>query len=149
VDVDVSGLSDLASSERMEIIEADLEAGPWPLDGRRFEAIVVTNYLYRPLLPRLLESLASDGVLIYETFGIGHEKLGRPHNPAFLLEPGELLDACTPSLTIVAYEHVREEDPRPAVRQRICAVTTTAFARVQSRIGPSGHPPPVPLQSNP
>lgn len=122
VDVDVSGLSDLANDETVEIIEADLEAGDWPLGERRFDGIVVTNYLHRPHLPRLAEALAPGGVLIFETFAKGNEKYGRPRNPAFLLEPGELLEVFAPGLRIVAYEHGVEREPRPAVRQRICAV---------------------------
>jgi len=101
-----------------------LEAGDWPLGDRRYEGIVVTNYLHRPLLQRLVESLAPGGVLIYETFAKGNEKLGHPRNPEFLLNPAELLDAFAPRLTIMAYEHAIEEEPTPAVRQRICAVNS-------------------------
>jgi len=121
VDVDVSRVKDLTTNANVEIIEADLENGDWPFGESRFDGIVVTNYLHRPHLPSLVESLAPDGVLIYETFAKGNEKYGRPRNPAFLLEPGELLDVFAPRLTIVAYEHGVEAEPRPAVRQRICA----------------------------
>lgn len=126
VDIDVAGMQDLSTDDRVEIIKADLEAGDWPFRDRVFEGIVVTNYLYRPHLPRLVESLTPGGVLIYETFARGNEKLGRPRNPAFLLRPAELLDAFAPRLTILAYEHAIEEDPTPAVRQRICAVNGSA-----------------------
>lgn len=122
VDLDVSGLSDLAGAKSVEIVQADLEGADWPLGERRFDGIVVTNYLHRPLLALLLDALAPGGVLIYETFAKGNEKYGRPSNPAFLLEPGELLDAFGNSLSIVAYEHGVEERPRPAVRQRVCAI---------------------------
>lgn len=122
VDIDVSGLADLAGTEAVEIVEADLENGRWPLVGRRFDGIVVTNYLHRPHLPLLLGALAPGGVLIYETFARGHEKYGRPSNPSFLLEPGELLDAYAGSLKIVAYEQGVDERPTPAVRQRVCAI---------------------------
>jgi SAM-dependent methyltransferase len=128
VDIDVSGVLDLSANENVEIIEADLEAGDWPFSDRRFDGIVVTNYLHRPHLPRLVESLSPGGVLIYETFAKGNEKLGRPRNPAFLLNPAELLDAFAPRLTIMAYEHAIEEEPTPAVRQRICAVNGSAMA---------------------
>jgi hypothetical protein len=121
-------MQDLTTDDRVEIIKADLEAGDWPFHDRVFEGIVVTNYLYRPHLPRLVESLTPGGVLIYETFARGNEKLGRPRNPAFLLNPAELLDAFAPRLTILAYEHAIEEDPTPAVRQRICAVNGSAPA---------------------
>jgi SAM-dependent methyltransferase len=125
VDIELSGMADLASNERVELMEADLESGPWPLDGRLFEAIVVTNYLHRPLLPRLVECLAPGGVLLYETFARGNERFGRPSNPAFLLEPGELLVAFGSRLQVVAYEHGIENEPRPALRQRICAVNAS------------------------
>ncbi len=125
VDIDLSGLADLASDERVELIQADLESGPWPLGSRRFDAIVVTNYLHRPLLPRLAKSLASGGVLLYETFARGNERFGRPSNPAFLLEPAELLEFFGSELQIVAYEHGLDKEPRPAVRQRISAVNAS------------------------
>lgn len=120
-DIDVSRIADLARDAVVEIVEVDLEGGPWPFEGRRFEGIVVTNYLHRPLLPRLAESLAPGGVLIYETFAKGNEQYGRPTSPAFLLEPGELKRVFAPALDVVAYEQAHETEPRPAVRQRICA----------------------------
>lgn len=82
---------------------ADLEGGPWPFNGQAFDAIVVTNYLWRPLLPTLVQSLAPGGVLIYETFAIGNETVGKPSRPDFLLQHGELLQVCQ-GLRIVAYE---------------------------------------------
>jgi SAM-dependent methyltransferase len=129
VDIDVAGVNDLTTSDNVEILEADLEADSWPFAERRFDGIVVTNYLHRPHLPRLVESLAPGGVLIYETFAKGNEKLGRPRNPDFLLDPAELLDAFAPRLTIMAYEHAIEEEPARAVRQRICAINGSEPAR--------------------
>lgn len=122
VDIDVSGLEDLEDDEKVEIVEADLEACGWPFGSRLFDGIVVTNYLHRPLFPVLRDSLAAGGVLIFETFAKGNERYGRPSNPDFLLEPNELLDAFATELTVVAYEHGFETEPRPAVRQRICAI---------------------------
>lgn len=121
-DVDVSGLADLRAGADLEILAADLEDGPWPFAGQRFDGIVVTNYLHRPQFPLLAIALAAGGVLIMETFGEGNERLGRPRNPYFLLRPGELLEAFGHALQVVAYEHGIEQRPRPAVRQRICAL---------------------------
>lgn len=121
-DLDVSGLADLAGGARAEIAALDLEAGVWPFAGRVFDGIVVANYLHRPHFAPLVDSLAPGGVLIFETFGRGNARLGRPRNPDFLLAPGELLDAFARDLQIVAYEHGVEHAPRPAVRQRLCAV---------------------------
>ncbi len=121
-DLDVSGMADLAAHPRVELVAADLEAGAWPFTGSAFDGVIVTNYLHRPCFPQLIASLAPGGVLIIETFGQGNERLGRPRNPDFLLTPGELLTAFGRHLQIVAYEHGEEQCPRPAVRQRICAV---------------------------
>lgn len=121
-DLELGALADLGSEPAVELVAADLEAQPWPFPDRRFHGIVMTNYLHRPHFPHLVEGLAPDGVLIIDTFAAGNERLGQPRNPAFLLQPGELLAAFATQLTIVAYEHGREERPRPAVRQRICAL---------------------------
>ncbi len=122
VDIDVSGITDLAQDSRLTVIAADLEDEPWPFANQVFDGIIVANYLHRPHFPRLIAALDKEGVLIFDTFGRGNEKLGRPRNPAFLLRPGELLTAFSSDLTIVAYEHTEETEPRPAVRQRLCAV---------------------------
>jgi SAM-dependent methyltransferase len=102
------------------IVVADIEAGPWPLRDERFDAVVVTNYLWRPLLPTIVASVADGGVLIYETFAVGHETIGRPSNPDFLLRPGELLRAAE-GLRVVGYEDGFAEPP-PRFVQRIVAV---------------------------
>ena len=103
-----------------EIIVADLEGAPWPLGDRRFDGIVVTNYLWRALLPRIAAALAPGGVLIYETFADGQEHFGRPSRPEFLLARGELLRAFA-DLQVVAFEEGLESDPERCV-QRIVAV---------------------------
>jgi SAM-dependent methyltransferase len=100
---------------------ADLEAGPWPYGERRFDGIVVTNYLHRPLFPVLLRALETGGVLVYETFARGNERFGKPSNPDFLLAPGELLEAVRGTLRVIAYEDRVVEEPRMAALQRLCA----------------------------
>jgi SAM-dependent methyltransferase len=122
VDRDVSRLDGLSDDDGVAIVEADLENARWPVERQHFDGIVVTNYLHRPLLPLLANALSPGGVLIYETFAAGHEKYGRPSNPDFLLREGELPKAFCPPLTSVAYEHSYQESPKPAVRQRICAI---------------------------
>src|ERR1700754_1280972 len=107
----------------IETLVADLENAAWPLPaGTTFAAIVVTNYLHRPLFPQLLTALAPGGVLIYETFAQGNETVGKPSNPAFLLAPAELLDVLRGQLRVVAFQDGFFADPRPAFVQRICAV---------------------------
>jgi len=100
---------------------ADLESGPWPYHGCAFDAIVVTNYLYRPLLPLLLNALEVNGVLIYETFMLGNERFGKPSRPEFLLRPGELLELVRRRLNVVAFEQGEVAAPQPKVVQRVCA----------------------------
>lgn len=99
---------------------ADIENDPWPLNGKSFNAIVVTNYLWRPLWPNILTALAPNGVLIYETFAAGNESVGKPSRPDFLLRHAELLDVCK-SLRIVAFEEGFLNHPDRFV-QRIVAV---------------------------
>jgi SAM-dependent methyltransferase len=105
-------------------VKADIENGPWPLlqDGqpRTYDAVVVTNYLWRALFPVLLQSLAPGGVLIYETFASGNETVGKPSRPDFLLQPGELLRSCG-ALRVVAFEDGYLDQPERFV-QRIVAV---------------------------
>ena len=102
---------------------ADLEGASWPYGEEQFDGIVVVNYLHRPLIGALLDALRPGGVLIYETFALGNEKLGRPSNPEFLLRPGELLELVAGRLNVLAFEQGRVERPSPAVIQRICAVS--------------------------
>ena len=103
-----------------EIVTADIENGPWPLAARQFDAVVVTNYLWRPRLHDIIDSVATGGVLICETFAVGNETVGKPSNPDFLLLPGELLQAAQ-ALRVVAFEDGFEEQPERFV-QRIVAV---------------------------
>jgi SAM-dependent methyltransferase len=123
VDRDRAALAALAAVPGIDPFYADFENGaPWPLGARRFAAVVVVNYLHRPLFPLLAAALADGGVLVYETFARGNERFGRPSNPDFLLRPGELLDAFRPSLSVVAFEQGRVSLPKAAVIQRLCAI---------------------------
>ena len=111
----------LGQRTEVEVRAADLERGAWPLGDERFDAIIVTNYLHRPLFPYLFDVLARGGVLLYETFAVGNEAFGKPSNPAFLLAPRELLDAFS-RLRVIAYEDGYVDTPRPAMVQRLAAV---------------------------
>lgn len=113
-------------------LERDPQAADWPFGAGRFAGIVVTNYLHRPLLPKIVEALRPDGVLIYETFAAGNERFGKPSNPAFLLEEGELLGL---GLRVIAYESGYSAAPKPAMVQRLCA-SGPAFAREKALLTP-------------
>ncbi len=122
VDRDPSTLAGLAGLARVTVLGADIEAAPWPLSGKRYDAVIVTNYLHRALLPTLIAAVADDGVLLYETFARGNEAFGKPSNPDFLLTSGELLNALGDRLTVVAFEQGLVAGARPMVLQRIAAV---------------------------
>lgn len=123
VDCDAAALAGAGASDPI-VCDLERSADPhetWPLHGRRYAGVIVTNYLHRPLFPLLIGALCEGGVLLYETFAAGNERYGKPANPAFLLEPGELLEHCR-GLHIVAYEDGLVALHRPASIQRICAV---------------------------
>jgi SAM-dependent methyltransferase len=122
----MAALADVA-----ETLVADLEGAPWPLAGRRFDAVLATNYLWRPLFPAIVDALDVGGVLIYETFAAGNETVGRPARPDFLLRRGELLEVAA-GLQVVAFEDGFLADPDRFV-QRIAAVRASAAA------GPERH----------
>ncbi len=112
-------------SDRFDFIAQDLEDGsPWPLAQRTFDAVIVTNYLHRPLLPRVVSAVAPGGRLLYETFAVGNERFGRPRNPRFLLRRCELLAAVAGLLRVLEYEDL--ETPRPARVQRLAAIRDPA-----------------------
>jgi len=122
VDRDRAALAALAGVDGISTRCADLEAAAWPCGRGRFDGIVVTKYLHRPLLPALLDALRPEAVLIYETFARGNERFGRPSNPDFLLYTDELLDWVKGRLNVLAFEQGVIERPKPAVIQRICAL---------------------------
>ncbi len=123
VDRDAEALATLAGVPGIETRVLNLEAGAWPLAGERFDAIVVANYLHRPLFGPLVAALEPDGLLLYETFAAGNEAFGKPSNPDFLLLPGELLSLAQSRLTVIAFEQGQvTEGGRAAVVQRLAAV---------------------------
>jgi SAM-dependent methyltransferase len=130
IDRDAAALATMDGEPNIVTVAADIENAAWPLAAdAAFAAVVVTNYLHRPLFPHLLHALVPGGVLIYETFAQGNETVGKPSNPAFLLKPGELLDAVRGPLRIVAFQDGFLADPRPAFIQRVCAVKEARVAQ--------------------
>ena len=121
VDREEAALGAFKGSGGIDIYVADIEAGSWPFAPAEFDGVVVTNYLWRPLFPRLVSTLRPGGVLIYETFATGNERYGRPSNPGHLLRPGELLHSVE-SMAVIAFEQGSISAPKPSVIQRICAV---------------------------
>ena len=123
LDRDVSRLADISHNQNLEIYEFDLETGSkFPFYKREFSGIVVTNYLYRPILDDLTTALGFGGVLIYQTFMVGNEAYGRPNNPNFLLKKNELKDVFEKQLDVIAFEEGYVQIPKPAMVQRICAI---------------------------
>ncbi len=131
VDRNPTLLAAMRGTPNIDAVAADLESDAWPFAQAQFDAIVVTNYLHRPLFPALTAALAPDALLIYETFAAGNEVFGRPANPAFLLRPRELLDAFGAELRVLAFEDGFVAHPKPAMIQRIAAL----------KAEPRSHPP--------
>ncbi|MDT8998955.1 class I SAM-dependent methyltransferase [Paucibacter sp. APW11] len=132
VDRDAAALAPLAGlGSSVELINADIEAGPWPLAGRQFNLVLVSNYLWRPLLAQIVASVAPGGWLIYETFAHGQQSIGRPARADFLLQPGELLQACA-GLRVIGYEdgfdsaEARDDAVNGRYVQRVAAVREVA-----------------------
>ncbi len=123
VDIDLRGVEDLRAVPGVTLVQADLE-GPdgWPPSLSGFDAVIVTNYLHRPLLPALVAALKPGGLLLYETFANGNQRHGRPSSPAFLLRSGELLAlAAGHGLQVVAFEQGEVSSPKAAIIQRLAA----------------------------
>lgn len=120
VDRDQVALAGLRGVDGIIVRVADLEGAAWPLGDQTFDAVIVTNYLHRPLFPALLAALGVDGLLLYETFAVGNEAFGKPSNPDFLLQTGELLQRAA-GLRVIAFEDGYLAAPRPAMVQRIAA----------------------------
>lgn len=121
VDRDQQALESMQGVENTHLHIADIENADWPYSGQQFDAILVCRYLHRPLFPFILQSLAPQGVLIYETFMQGNELYGKPSNPDFLLRENELLEVFKNDLEVIAFEQGYFEKPKPAMLQRICA----------------------------
>lgn len=132
IDRNAQALAQLPAS--VQAIEADIENAPWPLTGQQFDAVVVTNYLWRALWPHILGSVREGGMLIYETFAQGNEAYGKPSRPDFLLTPGELLQVCA-GWHIVAYEHGLRSQPDRVV-QRIVAIAPATNLATPVRLQP-------------
>lgn len=109
------------ASSTVRVVKADIEVGAWPFEGEKFAGVIVTNYLHRPLLSKLVAAVGLGGVLIYETFAVGNEQYGRPSRPEFLLRRGELLECVRGHLQVLAFEDIYVDSPRPARVQRIAA----------------------------
>ncbi len=142
VDRETSALDAFAGSHSVKIVEADLEDGsPWPFTGETFDAICICNYLFRPLMPAMLGSLAPGGVLLYETFALGNEIYSRPRNPDHLLTSGELLKLVQDKLQVITYAHgIVEGGECPGVKQMICAVNNLGLSDRED-----GEPTPLPI----
>lgn len=126
IDRDAEAIAALATVAGVFTRRADLEGEPWPFAPASFDAVVVANYLHRPLFAPILDALRPGGVLLYETFMVANERFGRPSNPDFLLRPGELLEVVRGRLEVVAFEQGETATPRAAAVQRICALNGPA-----------------------
>ena len=127
LDRDTSQLDWVPEPFRSQVIKHDLEAGTsWGFSSCSFDAVVVTNYLYRPIFPDLLSIIDEGGVLIYETFSKGNEIYGKPTNPNYLLEPEELIDLVRPSMRLISFKEGYSNEGKESITQKIVAVKRSA-----------------------
>lgn len=122
IDRNEQAIVDMFGIDNINVSITDLETDEWPATEQFYDGIVVTRYLYRPLLSKLVAMLSPGGVLIYETFMIGNEHYGKPNNPAYLLLQDELLTLYSPLLKIHAFEQGKFSDPSLSMMQRICVI---------------------------
>lgn len=110
-----------AVGEGVHTVQAELEVAPWPFAAASFDAVIVSNYLFRSRLDLLCGLIRPTGVLLYQTFALGNETFGRPRNPDFLLEPGELLEvAGRNGLHVLAYEDgILGAPPRARIQRMV------------------------------
>lgn len=127
IDRDALAAASMSNINNIHVHIADLEAAEAYTFNHHYDGIIVSRYLYRPLLKTLAAILNPNGVLIYETFMLGNEHFGKPSNPDFLLLPDELLEVYSPLLKVVAFEQGEVSQPKPAVMQRICAINTPSL----------------------
>lgn len=100
--------------------QVDLEReGINPLAEEFYGGILVFRYLHRPLVPSMKKALKERGLLTYETFTVEQPKFGKPHNPDFLLRPGELREWFEDWKIIHYFEGIKD-NPKRAVAQIVC-----------------------------
>jgi tellurite methyltransferase len=104
---------------KVQFWEVDLESGKNPLEAEYYRAILVFRYLHRPLIPFIRRGIRAGGILIYETFTSEQPTYGHPHNPDYLLQPGELADWFQDWQIIHCFEGLLEH-PRRAMAQIVC-----------------------------
>ena len=123
LDLDISQLTGVCNKLVNQIIQHNLEDGSsWPFAPEMFDAVVVTNYLHRPIFKKLISVISCDGLLIYETFAKGNEAFGKPSNPNFLLNPEELIELVRPKMRVTSFHEGYSNDGRNAIMQKIVAM---------------------------
>ena len=82
----------------------------WPLGEKKFYIVIVTNFLNRKIFPLIIDSISKGGYLVYETFSEGHEKIGKPSNPEYILKPKELIKLSN-KMEFLEYENIYINNP--------------------------------------
>ena len=114
-------LSKYFKDTHVQFLCIDLERATWPMEGDLYDIVLVSNYLYRPHLINIIELVSPGGFLVYETFGDGNERFGKPSNPNFLLKSGELRSSVGDDFVIIEDFFGEVEEPQHAVKSRLFA----------------------------
>lgn len=122
-----AGVAAERKKAQVTLWQVDLEKGDDnPLRSEAYGVILIFRYLHRPLMPCVKKALATGGALFYETFTVQQPRFGKPLNPAFLLNPGELLDWFREWKVIHYFEGIKDH-PKRAVAQMVCVKPETEF----------------------
>ena len=108
VDISETGLHKaqaLASEKGVPLttLLADLEQ--YEIPPNTFDVIICTYYLQRDLFPKIAAALKPGGMVLIETYTMDHLQYRPTFNPAYLLEPNELL-GLLPGLRVSRYQDV-------------------------------------------
>ena len=115
VDFALPAIASLAERARAAGLDVDClaaDATTWPVPRGRYALVVVVSFLERALFGALRNAVQPGGALVMETFLSGHERYGRPVNPAYLLRPGELAREMSGWTVLDAHEGRTERDGR-------------------------------------
>lgn len=85
----------------------------------QYDLVMVFFFLQRELFPALITALKPGGFLLYKTYTTDQQRFtGGPSNPAFLLQPNELLRAFQPLRVLHFHETTRDKGVAELVAQK-------------------------------
>ncbi|WP_417332607.1 methyltransferase domain-containing protein [Halarcobacter sp.] len=90
VDISEVALDSLNEKNNPKIKTQLVDLDTHKFDESNYDLIIMTNFLDRKAIPKLVKALKKEGVLFIETYMFHEENEKPPSNPDFLLKEGEL-----------------------------------------------------------